>query len=308
MTMGYSMRSYILTLNTGDLDMLQLVADALDIEIFAYSPTHGEGGTTWHRYVRGEPQTDPARQIHLASYLSAVHWTALRPVGNGSINLPALGQANRDPLSGTGGGITVSPLTRLQPGDEVNTDLRPEDEHDAVEDGHVADMTEEQEDQDEDLDDSNPEDEDEDEDKDKDGADGDAGDGGDPPPPPAAGATTTGTSTAARRQSSARRSSPSARSVITISSDDPPQGPSGSQRRARRRTRSRSRVQSRSTSQPRGVQKNIQISQPLSKRAQKKNTKALRKIFEKYLVAMPSPYSMGGAIRSPYPSSAIFSA
>ena len=300
------MRPCVLTLNTGDLDMLQLVADALDIEIFAYSPTHSEDGTTWHRYVRGEPQTDPARQIHIASYLSVVHWTALRPIGDGSINLTALGQANRDPLSGTGEGITVSPLTRLQPGVEGNDDLRPEDEHDDVEDGHVADMTEQEEDEDEDLDDENPGDEDED--KDKDGTDGDAGDGGGPPPPPAAGATIATTTTAAKRQSSTRRSSPSDRSVIIISSDDPSQSPPRSQRRARRRARSRSKSQSRNASQPRGVQKNIQTSQPLNKRAQKKNTKALRKIFEKYLVAMPSPYSMGGAIRSPYPSSAVFSA
>lgn len=295
----------LILLTTGDLDMLQLVADALDIEIFAYSPVHSDDGTTWHRYVRGEPQTDQARQIHLASYLSVVHWTALRPSGDGSIDLPALGQANRDPLSGTGEGITVSPLTRLQPGDEGNTDLRPEDKHGAVEDGHVADTTEEEEGEDDDLDDEIPEDEDED--QDKDGTDGDAGDGG-PPPPPGAGATIAATSTAAaRRQSSSRRSSPSNHSVIVISSDEPAQSPPGSQRRARRRTRSRSKSQSRSISQPRGVQKNAQPSRSLSKRAQKKDTKALRKIFEKYLVAMPSPYSMGGAIRSPYPSSAVLS-
>lgn len=296
------MRPCILTLNTGDLDMLQLVADALDIEIFAYAPAHNEDGITWHRYVRGEPQTDPARQIHIASYLSAVHWTALRPIGEGPINLPTLGQENRDPLPGMGEGITVSTLTRLQPGVEGNTDLRSDDEHDAIEDGHVADMTEEKEDEDDDSDDENLEDEDEDD------ADGNAGDGGDPPPPPAAGATIADTSTAAKRQSSSRRSSPSNRSVIIISSDNSPQGQPGSRRRARRRARSRSKSQSRSTSHPRGVQKSIQTSQPLSQRAQKKNAKALRKIFEKYLVAMPSPYSIGGAMRSPYPSSAVISA
>ena len=304
------MRPCVLTLNTGDLDMLQLVADALNIGIFAYSPTHSDDGTTWHRYVRGEPQTDPARQIHLVSYLSVVHWTALRPIGDGSINLPALAQANRDPLSGMGPGITVSPLTRLQPGDEDNTDLRPEDEHDAVEDGHVADMTEEEEEEEDDNpedEEAGEEDEDEDEGKDEDGADGGTGDGG-PPPPPAAGATVAATSTAARRQSSPKRSSPSDRSVIIISSDPSAQSPPGSQRRARRRARSRSKSQSRSTSRPQGVRKNAHTSQPLSVKAQKKNTKALRKIFEKYLVAMPSPYSMGGAIASPYPSSAVYCA
>lgn len=235
--------SYVLTLDTGDDEMLQLVADALDIEIFTYSPQHNDDGTiTWHRYVRGEPQTDSARQLHLASYINAGHWTVLT-VEDGSVILPALGQAHRDPLMGLG--ITVSPLTRLQPGDEDNTDLRPEDEHDSVEDGHVADMTEEEKDdsedkelEDEDKDKDEDEDEDEDgDDKDKDGADG--GDGGPPPPPPpAGGAAVAITTTAAKRLSSTSRSRPSSRNTIYISSDHGSQSPPGSQKRARRRSMS----------------------------------------------------------------------
>jgi hypothetical protein len=288
--------------------MLQLVADALDIEIFAYSPQHNDDGTlTWHRYVRGEPQSDPARQIHLANYMNAVHWTALVPIGDGSINLPALGPMHRDPAPGED--ITVSPLTRLQPGDEDNTDLRPEDEHDSIEDGHVADTTEEEKDdsEDEELEDEDEDGDEDGDDKDKDGADG--GDGGPPPPPPpAGGAAVAITTTAAKRLSSTSRSRPSSRNTIYISSDHGSQSPPGSQKRARRRARARSKSQSRSTSRPQGVQKNAQPTQPLSKKARKNKTKALRKIFESFHIGMPSPQNMTGAVRSPYPDSAVFSA
>ncbi|KAI4747485.1 hypothetical protein E4T50_02230 [Aureobasidium sp. EXF-12298] len=292
----------------GDTDMLQLVADALDIEIFAYSPQHNDDGTlTWHRYVRGEPQSDPARQIHLANYMNAVHWTALVPIGDGSINLPALGPMHRDPAPGED--ITVSPLTRLQPGDEDNTDLRPEDEHDSIEDGHVADTTEEEKDdsEDEELEDEDEDGDEDGDDKDKDGADG--GDGGPPPPPPpAGGAAVAITTTAAKRLSSTSRSRPSSRNTIYISSDHGSQSPPGSQKRARRRARARSKSQSRSTSRPQGVQKNAQPTQPLSKKARKNKTKALRKIFESFHIGMPSPQNVTGAVRSPYPDSAVFSA
>jgi hypothetical protein len=277
--------------------MLQLVADAMDIEIFTYSPVHRDDGTiTWHRYVRGEPQTDPGRQIHLAGYLNAEHWTALTPVGAGPITLPALGPDNRAPVTGLS--IPVPPLTRLQAGDEDNTDLRPQDLHDSVEDGHVADMKEVEEEEEED--------EDEDEDEDVVDADGDGdGDGG-PPPPPAAGAVVVAASTAAKRLSSSSKSRPSGNNVVVISSDSP--SPPASQKRAGRRARSRSKSNSRSASQPRGVQKNVQTPQPLSKKAQKKKAKALRKIFQNFLVAMPSPQNMGGTIQSPFPRSAIFTA
>jgi hypothetical protein len=201
--------------------MLQLVADALDIEIFIYSPQHENDGTiTWHRYVRGEPQTDPGRQVHLANYMHAVHWTALTPVGAGPITLPALGPDNREPIAGSS--IPVPPLTRLQAGDEDNTDLRPQDLHDSVEDGHVADMEEVEEE----------EEEDEDEDEDVIDADGDGdGDGG-PSPPPAAGAIVVAASTAAKRLSSSPKSHPSRNNVVVISSDSP--SPPVSQKRAGR--------------------------------------------------------------------------
>jgi hypothetical protein len=48
------------------------------------------------------------------------------------------------------------------------------------------------------------------------------------------------------------------------------------------------------------VQKNVQRTQPLSKNARKKITKTLRKTFQNFYVAMPSPQNIGGAARSPY--------
>ncbi|KAI4722281.1 hypothetical protein E4T48_01564 [Aureobasidium sp. EXF-10727] len=265
----------------GDLDMLQLVADALDVEIFVYSPVHSEDGTiTWHRYVRGVQQNDPARQFHLASYMHAWggHWTALTPVGAGPVTLPALGPEHRDPSSGMG--IAAPPLTRLAIGDENNTDLRAEEQHDTPEDGHVADTTEvdeEEEDVDEEEDeDENPEDDEEEDDV--------GGDGGPPPPPPpAAGAAITTVSSAAARRSSSAGSQPS---------------------RKPSRSSSLSRSKSRNTSQPSGVQKNIQPPHPLSKKALK-GRKDFRKICHNFFVAMPSPQNMGGAIKSPYLRSVV---
>jgi hypothetical protein len=291
--------------------MLQLVANALDVEIFAYAPQHDDSGITWHRYVRGQPQTDPARQIHIANYMNAPHWTALTPVGDGdgSIALPALGQASRDPVSDST--IPIPSLTRLEPGDDDNTDLRPQDKHDPVEYGHVADMTEIEEeekkdaDRDEDVVDADK-DKDDDGDEDVGDADGDGdGDGG-PPPPPAAGAAVAATSTAAKRLSkSSSTSHPSGKEVVVVSSGSGSPSQPASQKRARRRARSRSKSKSRSISQPRGVQKDTHASPPSSKKTQKKKAKALRKIFESFFVAMPSPQNMGGAIPSPFPCSAV---
>lgn len=282
--------------------MAQLVADALDIEIFMYSPQYADDGTiSWHRYVRGQPQTDPARRIHLANYMHSVHWTALTPIGDEPITLPALEPEHRHPIFGST--IPVPPLTRLQPGDDDNTDLRPQNKHDPVEDGHVADMTEDEEERKEDADG----------DEEVGDADGDGDGAGDPPlpPPPAAGATVAATLTAARRLSkSSTKSHPSGKEVVEISSDSGSPSPPASQKRARRRARSRSKSKSRSISQPRGVRKNTHTPLPSSKKTQKKKkkkkkAKALRKIFESFFVAMPSPQNMGGAIPSPFPCPAI---
>jgi hypothetical protein len=301
---------HVLTLDTGDDDMAQLVADALDIEMFMYSPQYADDGTvSWHRYVRGQPQTDPARRIHLANYMHAVHWTVLTLVGDAPITLPALGPEHRHPIFDST--IPIPPLTRLQPGDDDNTDLRPQDKHDPVEDGHVADMTEVEEGEKEDADGDDDvvdadEDEDEDDDKEVGDADGD-GDGGlPPPPPPAAGAAVAAGSTAAKRLSkSSTKSHPSGKEGVVISSGSGSPSPPASQNRARRRARSRSKSKSRSISQPRGVQKNTHTSLPSSKKTQKKKAKALRKIFESFFVAMPNPQDMGAAIPSPFPRSAV---
>ncbi|KAH0388851.1 hypothetical protein KCU92_g532, partial [Aureobasidium melanogenum] len=271
----------IINRRMGDSDMLQVVADALDIEIFMYFPQYSPDGTiTWNRYVRGQPQNDSARQIHIANYINARHWTALTPVGAGPITLPALGEMHRHPIPGSG--IPIPALTRLQPGDEENTDLRDEDLHDDPEDGHVADITETAEDEEED---------DEEED-----ADGDGGS----PPPPAAGAAAAAAPSAAARRLSPSASHPARGSSAPASTGRGSRSPSASQKRARRRTRSKSKSKSRSTSQPRGVQKNVQRTQPLSKNARKKITKTLRKTFQNFYVAMPSPQNIGGAARSPY--------
>ncbi|KAG9746723.1 hypothetical protein KCU73_g7542, partial [Aureobasidium melanogenum] len=279
----------IINRRMGDSDMLQVVADALDIEIFMYSPQYNPNGTiTWNRYVRGQPQNDSARQIHIANYMNARHWTALTPVGAGPITLPALGETHRHPLPGSG--IPIPALTRLQPGDEENTDLRDEDLHDDPEDGHVADRTETAEEEEED-------DEEEDEEMDEgEDADGDRG----PPPPPAAGAAAAAAPSAAARRLSPSASHPARGSSAPASTGRGSRSPSAPQKRARRRTRSKSKSKSRSTSQPRGVQKNVQRTQPLSKNARKKITKTLRKTFQNFYVAMPSPQNIGGAIRSPY--------
>lgn len=277
-----------LTLNTGDGDMLQVVADALDIEIFMYSPQHSPDGTvTWERYVRGQPQNDSARQIHIANYIHARHWTALTPLGAGPITLPALGEMNRHPLPGSG--IPIPALTRLQPGDEYNTDLRDEALHDNPEDGHVADTTETAEEEEDD--DAEDEEMNEEEDADEDD---------DPPPPPSAGAAAGATSGAAARRASPSESHPARSSSAPATTGRGSHSPSASQKRARRRTRSRSKSKLRSASQPSGVQKNIQPTQPLSKKARMKKTKALRKIFQSFFVGMPSPQNIGGAVRSPY--------
>jgi hypothetical protein len=305
---------HVLTLDTGDDDMAQLVADALDIEIFMYSPQYADDGTvSWHRYVRGQSQTNPACRIHLANYMHAVHWTVLTLVGDAPITLPALGPEHRHPIFDST--IPIPPLTRLQPGDDDNTDLRPQDKHDPVEDGHVADMTEVEEGEKEDADGDDDvvdadEDEDEDDDKEVGDADGDGdgdGDGGlPPPPPPAAGAAVAAGSTAAKRLSkSSTKSHPSGKEGVVISSGSGSPSPPASQNRARRRARSRSKSKSRSISQPRGVQKNTHTSLPSSKKTQKKKAKALRKIFESFFFAMPSPQDMGAAIPSPFPRSAV---
>lgn len=277
--------------------MLQVVADALDIEIFMYSPQYSPDGTvTWERYVRGQPQNDSARQIHIANYMHARHWTALTPVGAGPITLPALGEMNRHPIPGSG--IRIPALTRLEPGDEYNTDLRNEELHDDPEDGHVADTTETAEEEDDD----DAEDEEMDEEEDADGDDG-------PPPPSSAGAAAATTSSAAARRVSSSGSQPSRSSSAPATTGRGSRSPSASRKKgARRRARSKSKSKSRSTSQPSGVQKNVQPTQPLSKNARKKKTKALRKIFEDFFVGMPSPQNMGGAVRSPYPLSTVLTA
>ncbi|CAD0010469.1 unnamed protein product [Aureobasidium pullulans] len=117
--------------------MVQLVADALDVEIFTYTPQYESDGTTsWIRLARGQPQTDPQRQIHIANYMHSIHWTALRPVG--TFAMPDL-----DPMATTPN-FTLDPpgpVPRLPIGHIDNFDLRPEARHDDPEDGHVADCT-----------------------------------------------------------------------------------------------------------------------------------------------------------------------
>ncbi|CAD0106388.1 unnamed protein product [Aureobasidium uvarum] len=279
----------------GDDYMLQLVADALDIEIFMYTPTHGpDGTTTWHRYARGQPQNDSARQIHIVNYAARNHWAALTPVGDGTIDLPAVTQMARHPIAADTT-IPIPPLNRLPAGNVSNTDLRVKKKHGTPEDGHVADTTEVAEEEDDDEDDEDPEDDEE--------ADFD-GDGGPPPPPPAAGAAVATASSAAARRSSSSGSHPSRKSSPQAASGHGSRS-SSSQKRARRRTRSKSRSKSRNTSQPSGVQKSVHTPQPLNKKALKKNHKALRKIFQSFYVAMPSPQNMGGAIQSPYLRAAV---
>ncbi|KAG9817515.1 hypothetical protein KCU77_g17698, partial [Aureobasidium melanogenum] len=171
------------------------------------------------------------------------------------------------------------------PGDEDNTDLRDEDLHDDPEDGHVADTTETAEEEEED-------DEEEDgEINEEEDADGDGG----PPPLPAAGAAAAAASSAAARRLPPSVSYPARGSSAPAYTGRGSRSPSASQKRARRRTRSKSKTKSRSTSQPRGVQKNVQTNQPLSKNARKKITKALRKTYQNFFVAMPSPQNVGGA-------------
>lgn len=283
---------FALTLNTGDTDMAQVIADALDIEIFMYCPQYNPDGTIiWERYVRGQSQNDSARQIHIANYMHARHWTALTPIGAGPITLPALGEMHRHPIAGSG--IPVPALTRLQPGDENNTDLRDEDLHDNPEDGHVADTTETAEKEEDDDDDENAEDGEMDEEEDGD-------DDGGPPPPPTAGAAAASASSAAARRSSPSASHPSRSSSAPAATGRGSHSQSASQKRARRRARSRSKSKSRSTSQPRGVQKNGHTIQPLSKKALKNKKKALLKTLQNFYIAMPSPQNIAGAIRSPY--------
>ncbi|KAG9948621.1 hypothetical protein KCU85_g4903, partial [Aureobasidium melanogenum] len=285
----------IINRRMGDSDMAQVIADALDIEIFMYAPLHSSDGITWERTVRGQPQNDSARQIHIANYTHAEHWTALTPIGPGPITLPALGEMHRHPIPGSD--VPIPALTRLQPGDEDNTDLRDEDLHDSPEDGHVADTTEtaeEEEEKDDDDDDAEDEDMDEEEDADRDGG---------VFPPPAAGAA----SSAAARRLSPSASHSSRGSSAPAATGRGSHSTSASQKRARRRARSRSKSKSRSTSQPRGVQKNVQTIQPLSKKALKNKKKALLKTFQNFYVAMPSPQNMAGAIRSPYLHSVVAS-
>ncbi|KAI5246873.1 hypothetical protein E4T47_02431 [Aureobasidium subglaciale] len=284
-----SLQKRIINMAMGDLDMLQVVADALDVEIFTYTPAHlDDGSVAWHRYVRGQQQTDPARQIHIANYLSAVHWTALTPVGTtGNITLPALPQGNREPIPGVG---PPNPIPRLRPGHADNTDLRPQDQRDDPEDGHVARLSE-----DEDEEDDRMEEDEQVEDDDGDG--GDNNDGRDDDPPDNqddqgnGGAGTSAAPTAARRQSSSRaRSTRSASNVPARPqrTRENVKSRSPSQKRARRRARTKSKTRSRGSSHPAGVRKT------------KKKVKALRKIFQNFDTAMSSPQVTAGAILSPF--------
>ncbi|THY39709.1 hypothetical protein D6C98_09904 [Aureobasidium pullulans] len=132
-----SLEDRLYNMQMGDIDMVQLVADALDVEIFTYTPQYESDGTTsWIRLARGQPQTDPQRQIHIANYMHSIHWTALRPVG--TFAMPDL-----DPMATTPN-FTLDPpgpVPRLPIGHIDNFDLRPEARHDDPEDGHVADCT-----------------------------------------------------------------------------------------------------------------------------------------------------------------------
>ncbi|KAI5208800.1 hypothetical protein AUEXF2481DRAFT_6399 [Aureobasidium subglaciale EXF-2481] len=284
-----SLQKRINNMAMGDLDMLQVVADALDVEIFTYTPAHlDDGSVAWHRYVRGQQQTDPARQIHIANYLSAVHWTALTPVGTTSnITLPALPQGNREPIPGVG---PPNPIPRLRPGHADNTDLRPQDQRDDPEDGHVARLS-----KDEDKEDDRMEEDEQVEDDDGDG--GNDNDGRDDGPPDNqddqgnGGADTSAAPAAARRQSSSRaRSTRSASNAPARPQRTRENGASRSpfQKLARRRARTKSKTRSRGSSHPAGVRKT------------KKKVKALRKIFPNFDTAMSSPQVTAGAIRSPF--------
>ncbi|CAC9891465.1 unnamed protein product [Aureobasidium pullulans] len=132
-----SLEVRLYNMQMGDIDMVQLVADALDVEIFTYTPQYESDGTTsWIRLARGQPQTDPQRQIHIANYMHSIHWTALRPVG--TFAMPDL-----DPMATTPN-FTLDPpgpVPRLPIGHIDNFDLRPEARRDDPEDGHVADCT-----------------------------------------------------------------------------------------------------------------------------------------------------------------------
>ncbi|THY23162.1 hypothetical protein D6D01_06056 [Aureobasidium pullulans] len=132
-----SLEDRLYNMQMGDIDMVQLVADALDVEIFTYTPQYESDGTTsWIRLARGQPQTDPQRQIHIANYMHSKHWTALRPVG--TFAMPDLDSMATTP------NFTLDPpepVPRLPIGHIDNFDLRPEARHDDPEDGHVADCT-----------------------------------------------------------------------------------------------------------------------------------------------------------------------
>ncbi|THZ16452.1 hypothetical protein D6C89_09243, partial [Aureobasidium pullulans] len=164
-----SLETRIRNLEMGDEDMAQLVADALDVEIFMYRPIWSDAGrvTDWYRIVRGQPQTED-RQLHLANYSEALHWTALTVVGN--FVLPPLGPENRQPSFTQP--PNTPPINRLRAGDTGNQDLRPASRRESPENGHVADLSEEM------ITEEDAEDEDEDGTDSKDGGGGGGGGGG----------------------------------------------------------------------------------------------------------------------------------
>ncbi|KAH0276805.1 hypothetical protein KCU91_g3627, partial [Aureobasidium melanogenum] len=132
------------TMEMGDIDDVQLIADALDAEIFMYVPRELRevGGDvlvgSWDLLARGQPHP-PERQIHLVNYPNAHHWTVLWPLfGDGN---PPVSDEARLPIPDFPE-LGAGPLLRLAEGDEGNQDLRHDDRRrtGGSMDGHVADM------------------------------------------------------------------------------------------------------------------------------------------------------------------------
>ncbi|KAF1353800.1 hypothetical protein BDV97DRAFT_396610 [Delphinella strobiligena] len=80
--------SIVSQLRTGDwgtLDIVQLLADAFDVEIYVHIPTNIVATqnlpvvTQWQLQVRGD-RHPPNRQIHIVNWMNAYHWTLLEPL------------------------------------------------------------------------------------------------------------------------------------------------------------------------------------------------------------------------------------
>jgi hypothetical protein len=138
---------------TGEADTAQVIADALDIQIWMYTPylpqddsREPDEATTptvgaWEIQVRGQNQ-DPERRIHLCNYPDMGHWTTIAParaayIGDEFPKVSGYARQSVFDLSNNAAG----PIPRLAVGHPSNTDLRPSIRlaQGRLFDGHVAD-------------------------------------------------------------------------------------------------------------------------------------------------------------------------